>query len=291
MKNGLAGKHIAEQASPLLDPGMSNQKKRKRRRWIEPRGSISLQLYLALSVISFVLMLAGWSALTYTGVIDPLFLPSPSRIIQSGFKLFTEFHFIGDILATVLRVFEGFILALILGVILGLLIGTFKVVEAFFEPMISFIRYMPVSAFIPLFILWIGVGDSEKVLVIFFGSIFSIILMVAVEVGTVRSELLEASFTLGSTPFGVLRSVILPASMPGIMEIARLVLGWAWTYIVVAELVASSSGIGHVIIESQRMLRTSNIIFGILTIGILGLITDLVLKLIIRKMFPWSYGR
>ncbi len=270
---------------------LTNRRTSRRRRWLEPQGSIHPRLYLSLTLSSFVLLLAVWSLLTYGGVVDKLFLPSPSKIIDSGISLFRDFDFIQDIFATIYRVLVGFVLAFAVGSVLGVLIGTYKAVEAFFEPMISFVRYMPVSAFIPLFILWIGVGDVEKISVIFFGSLFSIVLMTAVEVGGVRRELLEASYTLGSSPFGVLRSVILPASMPGMMEIARLVLGWAWTYIIVAELVAASTGIGHVIIESQRMLRTSNIIFGILTIGVLGLITDLILKWAIRKMFPWNYGR
>ncbi|MDU2241948.1 MAG: ABC transporter permease [Paenibacillus sp.] len=266
-------------------------KPRKRRKWLKPLGSIPYQLYLSLSITSFVLLIAVWSAITYTKWVDPLFLPSPTAIIQAGITQFTEFDFIQDIGSTVYRVLVGFAIAAIIGLPLGVLIGTFKIFEAFLEPMVSFIRYMPVSAFIPLFILWIGVGDVEKMTVIFAGSLFSIILMIAVEVGNVRRELIEASYTLGSSTFGILRSVIIPATMPAIMEIFRLVLGWAWTYIIVAELVAAPSGIGHVILESQRMLRTGNIIFGILVIGILGLLSDLILKIVIRKMFPWNYGR
>lgn len=120
---------------------------------------------------------------------------------------------------------------------------------------------------------------------------FSIILMVAVEVSNVRRELLEAAYTLGSSNFGVLVSVILPAAMPGIMDVTRLVLGWAWSYIIVAELIAASSGIGSMNIESQRMFRIGNIIFGILTIGVLGLISDTILKSLGKKLFSWNYGR
>ncbi|WP_230458990.1 ABC transporter permease [Terrilactibacillus tamarindi] len=269
-----------------------NKKETKRRiSWLQPQKAISKKLYLSLSISSFILILLVWSGITYTHLVDPLFLPTPTDIINSAVTLFTELGFATDILATISRVFVGFLLALIIGLPLGVLIGTFKVVEAFFEPVISFVRYMPVSAFIPLFILWIGVEEPEKLAVIFVGSFFSLVLMIAVEVGNVRKELLEAAYTLGSTNFGIIKSVILPAAMPGIMEITRLVLGWAWTYIIVAELIAAPSGIGHVIIESQRMIRTSNIIFGIIVIGILGLICDVVLKIVTRKLFSWNYGR
>ena len=275
----------------LLHEQERKKRARTKRKWLKPYASISPNWYLTLSISSFLLLLAVWSLITYTGIVDPLFLPTPTDILISGYRLFTEFEYAYDIAATVYRVLAGFALAVAIGLPLGVLIGTFKAAEAFFEPMISFVRYMPASAFIPLFILWIGVGDAEKVAIIFFGSFFSIVLMIAVEVAGVRRELLEAAYTLGCSDFGVLRSVVIPASMPGIMESVRLVLGWAWTYIIVAELVAASSGIGNVILESQRMLRTSNIIFGIVSIGVLGLLSDLILKSLIRRMFPWNYGR
>ncbi|WP_231510782.1 ABC transporter permease [Bacillus sp. UNC438CL73TsuS30] len=261
------------------------------RKWLQPQVNIPYKLYLGISISSIVFLFAIWSLLTYGGLVDPLFLPNPTQIIDSGITLFTEYGFINDIAITIYRVLAGFIVAVLVGLPLGILMGTFKVVEAFFEPVISSIRYMPASAFIPLFILWIGVGELEKITIIFVGTFFSLVLMTAVEVANVRRELLEAAYTLGRTRFGVLRSVILPASIPGIMEIIRLILGWAWSYIIVAELVASSSGIGSLILESQRMLKTGNIIFGILTIGLLGLLSDLILKVAIRKMFPWHYGR
>ncbi|WP_232489977.1 ABC transporter permease subunit [Neobacillus cucumis] len=263
----------------------------RNRKWLQPQANIPYKLYLGISISSIVLLFAIWSFLTYGGLVDPLFLPTPTQIIDSGIILFTEYGFINDIAITIYRVLAGFIVAVLVGLPLGILMGTFKVVEAFFEPAISSIRYMPASAFIPLFILWIGVGELEKITIIFVGTFFSLVLMTAVEVANVRRELLEAAYTLGRTRFGVLRSVILPASIPGIMEIIRLILGWAWSYIIVAELVASSSGIGSLILESQRMLKTGNIIFGILTIGLLGLLSDLILKVAIRKMFPWHYGR
>ncbi|MBL4954339.1 ABC transporter permease [Neobacillus sp. YIM B02564] len=281
---------IAEQA-PLLQLQSQQNGTPKRRKWLQPQENIPYHLYLWISVSSIVILFAIWSLLTYSGIVDPLFLPTPTEIIQSGITLFTEFGFINDIAITIYRVFAGFLIAVVIGLPLGILMGTFKVVEAFFEPIISSIRYMPASAFIPLFILWIGVGEMEKITIIFVGTFFSLVLMTAVEVSNVRRELLEAAYTLGTSTFGVLRSVILPAAIPGIMETIRLILGWAWSYIIVAELVASASGIGSLILESQRMLKTSNIIFGILTIGALGLLSDLILKVAIRKMFPWNYGR
>ncbi len=252
-----------------------------------PKEAIPPGLYLVLSLSSFAILLVIWAILTYGGFIDPLFLPSPGRVYQSGRDLFLELSFTVDILNSTYRVMVGFIVAAIIGVPLGLLMGTFQVAEALTEPIVGFIRYMPASAFIPLFILWLGIGDVEKIAIIFVGSFFQLVLMVAVVAKNVHTDMLETAYTLGAKRFQVIRKVLLPASLPGILDTLRIIVGWAWTYIIVAELVASASGIGYMIISAQRMLRTGSIIFGILTIGMMGLITDYFFKWLYRKLFPW----
>jgi NitT/TauT family transport system permease protein len=260
---------------------------RKIEDFLSPREPIPKSLYLILALSSFAFFLIVWSILTYGGLVDPLFLPSPGRVFQAGVDLFAELGFTIDILNSVYRVMLGFIVAALIGVPLGLLMGTFKVAEAFTEPVVGFIRYMPASAFIPLFILWLGIGDIEKIAIIFVGSFFQLVLMVAVVAKNVHKDMLETAYTLGAKRFQVIRKVLLPASLPGIVDTLRIIVGWAWTYIIVAELVASASGIGYMIISAQRMLRTGNIIFGILTIGILGLITDYFFKWLYNRLFPW----
>ncbi|HXZ34515.1 MAG TPA: ABC transporter permease [Thermodesulfobacteriota bacterium] len=260
---------------------------RRLKDFFHPREPIPNSLYVFLTFGSFGFFLVAWAILTYGGVIDPLFLPSPGRVFEAGYDLFSELSFSTDILNSVYRVMAGFLLAALIGVPLGLIMGTFKAAEAFTEPVVGFIRYMPASAFIPLFILWLGIGDVEKVAIIFVGSFFQLVLMVAVVAKNVHKDMLETAYTLGAKRFQVIRKVLLPASMPGIVDTLRIIVGWAWTYIIVAELVASASGIGYMIISSQRMLRTANIIFGILTIGMLGLITDYFFKWLYRRLFPW----
>ena len=182
----------------------------------------------------------------------------------------------------------GFVLATVIAVPLGIAMGAYKPVEAFFEPFVSFCRYLPASAFIPLLILWAGLGEMQKLLVIFIGSVFQIILMVAVTVGNARKDLVEAAYTLGAKPTGIVRRVLIPGAAPEIAEILRLVLGWAWTYVIVAELIGSSSGIGHMITDSQALLNTGQIIFGIIVIGLIGLVSDSFFKYVNRRMFAWS---
>jgi NitT/TauT family transport system permease protein len=218
-----------------------------------------------------------------------LFLKDPVYTLQTGIELFTQFNFIEDVGVTVWRVVGGFILAALVAVPLGIAMGAFKPVEAFFEPFVSFARYLPASAFIPLLILWAGVGEAQKLLVIFIGSVFQIVLMVSMIVGSTRRDLVEAAYTLGADSAGIVRRVMLPGAAPQVAETLRLVLGWAWTYVIVAELVGSSSGIGHMIMDSQRLLDTGQMIFGIFCIGVIGLASDLAFKWANQRLYPWAF--
>lgn len=255
---------------------------------LAPREPIRRRTYLVLAVTSFVVIFILWGGLTYSGIIPPLFLPTPTAVLKDAIVLFREMGFLKDVIATTLRVLTGFAASIVMGVPLGILVGTFKAAEAMVEPVVAFIRYMPASAFIPLLILWVGINETEKVAVIFIGVFFQLVLMVAVSVSSVPQDLLDVSYTLGASRARVLWRVLLPAALPSIVDSLRLILGWAWTYVIVAELIAASSGIGNTILKSMRMLNTGNIIVGILTIGFLGLIFDYLFKWVHAKLFPWT---
>ncbi len=248
---------------------------------IDPRRRV------ALGLLFFALFITAWSIATLGGFVSKTFLADPLTMLKDGVELITRFHFLTDIGHTIWRVVGGFLLAAIIAVPLGILMGAYSSVEALLEPFVSFARYLPASAFVPLLILWAGIGETQKLLVIFIGSVFQIILMVAVAVSHTRRDLMEAAYTLGSTSSGVVARVLIPANAPEIAEILRLVLGWAWTYVIVAELIGSSTGIGHMIIESQALLATGQIIFGILIIGLIGLVSDLGFKQLNRAFFAW----
>jgi NitT/TauT family transport system permease protein len=241
-----------------------------------------------LGIAFFVVFVAGWSVATFGGFVSKLFLADPVTMLNEGWQLFTKFGFHKDIAITIWRVIGGFVLASVVAVPLGIAMGAYKPIEAFFEPFVSFARYLPASAFIPLLILWAGIGEMQKLLVIFIGSFFQIVLMVAVTVGATRRDLVEAAYTLGADASGVVRRVLLPSSAPAIAETLRLVLGWAWTYVIVAELIGASSGIGHMITDSQALLNTGQIIFGIIVIGVIGLISDFGFKWGNQRLFPWA---
>jgi len=256
---------------------------------LEPLKPVSRGARIALGAAFFVVFFAAWALATFGGAIDAMFLKDPLYTLTTGVTLFREFGFIRDVGITVFRVVGGFVLAALVAVPLGIAMGAFKPVEAFFEPFVSFARYLPASAFIPLLILWAGVGETQKLLVIFIGSVFQVILMVAVIVGSTRRDLVEAAYTLGADSAGIVRRVMLPGAAPQIAECLRLVLGWAWTYVIVAELVGSSSGIGHMIMDSQRLLDTGQMIFGIFCIGVIGLVSDFIFKWANQRLYPWAF--
>jgi NitT/TauT family transport system permease protein len=256
---------------------------------LEPLRPVSRRAKLALGGAFFVVFFALWALVTFGGAIDGMFLKDPLYTLVTGYKLFAEFNFIRDVGVTLWRVIGGFVIAALIGVPLGIAMGAYKPVEAFFEPFVSFARYLPASAFIPLLILWAGVGETQKLAVIFLGSVFQIVLMVAVIVGSTRRELVEAAYTLGASGGDIVKRVLLPGAGPQIAEALRLVLGWAWTYVIVAELVGSSSGIGYMIMDSQRLLDTGQMIFGIFCIGVIGLASDLMFKWANQRLYPWAF--
>ena len=255
---------------------------------MKPLQAVTPGARVVLGVSFFILFVALWAAVTFSGWVSKTFLADPLTMLKSGYDLLVNQGFIKDIGMTVWRVLGGFAIAAALAVPLGVLMGAYKPIEAFFEPFVSFARYLPASAFIPLLILWAGIGEAQKLSVIFIGSFFQLVLMIAVSVGNTRRDLVEAAYTLGAGDRGVVTRVLMPSSAPEIAETLRMVLGWAWTYVIVAELIGASSGIGHMITDSQALLATDQIIFGIIVIGVIGLASDFAFKAFNKRLYPWA---
>ncbi|MCC6557595.1 MAG: ABC transporter permease [Polyangiaceae bacterium] len=248
---------------------------------------ISRRAYGALAILSFSLFLALWTVLSRRMESAAVFLPSPLEVAAAGVALFRDHGFIHDIIASVLRVTAGFVAAALVAVPLGLLAGTIKPVDALIQPFNDFLRYLPVAALIPLSILWVGIDDAQKIAIIFIGTVFQLIPLVADTAARVPKHLVELGYTMGASSRQVLLRVVLPWCMPSLYDHLRVALGWAWSYLVVAELVAATSGIGHVIIQSQRFIQTSNVMASILVIGVIGLAFDQMFKIPKRRLFPW----
>jgi NitT/TauT family transport system permease protein len=190
--------------------------------------------------------------------------------------------------ASLYRITLGWLISTLIAVPIGILMGNFKLFEGMWEPFIDLVRYMPAVAFVPLTILWAGVGDSQKILILFIGTFFQEVLMIMDNVKGVPRELIEVSQTFGFSRFEILRDVILRYALPGIWDTFRITLGWAWTYLVVAELVAANVGLGYRIMKAQRFLQTDSIILGIIIIGLMGLVTDMLFKLAYKRFFRWT---
>lgn len=254
------------------------------------RKKIDWKIYNSLAIGIFALVLIVWSIASASGVVSPIFLPSPLKVLNYLFTVFSSGSIWGDIGISCYRIFMGFLIAVIIGVPLGILAGTFHFAEALIQPFAEFIRYMPVPAFVPLIMVWCGIGESAKIAVIFMGTLFQLIPMIADNVRAVQEDLLSAAYTLGADRKGVLCKVILPAIAPRTMDTLRIMLGWAWTYLTVSELVAANSGLGYTILKAQRFLKTDAIFGGILMIGLLGLLCDRLFVLASKKIFPWAEG-
>jgi NitT/TauT family transport system permease protein len=257
------------------------------RRYLTPKRAIPRTLVLVLGVLGFAVIIAAWAVLSYGGFISSYFLPKPTTVAHSEYLLFKDQGFLSDVWASGFRIMAGFLLAAVIAIPVGIAIGSFRVAQAFLEPPIAAIRYMPASAFIPLFIIWFGIANGEKVAVIFMGVFFPLTLMIADVSANVPGELLDMSYTLGAKRRHVFLQVLVPACWPGVVDSLRIGVGWAWTYLIVAELVAADTGIGHVILQANRFLQTDVIIAGIVTIGVLGLITDGIFRWLYRVLFPY----
>ncbi|ADY55156.1 binding-protein-dependent transport systems inner membrane component [Syntrophobotulus glycolicus DSM 8271] len=260
------------------------------RKFFAIRTKINLKIFNALAAGVFLLILILWMVLSEQGSISPIFLPTPRSVFGYLANVMTTGQIWSDIGISFYRIFMGFILAAVIGIPLGILAGTFNFAEALIQPVSEFIRYMPVPAFVPLIMVWVGINESAKIAVIFLGTLFQLIPMVADSVRAVPDDLLSAAYTLGAKPRTVILKVIIPAIAPRTMDTLRIMMGWAWTYLVVAELVAANSGLGYSILKAQRFLKTDAIFGGILIIGFLGLMTDRLFVLANRKLFPWAEG-
>ena len=244
--------------------------------------------YFFLSFIGGIAFLALWQIISSLNFVQSFFLPSPKNVLDAIITLFTQGSLLNDIGASLFRIIAGFILSAVVALPLGVLFGTSKKTEAIIEPTVGFIRYIPPSAFIPLIIVWFGVGEIGKIILIFLGVAPYLTLLIADTIHAVRKELVEAALTLGATKNNLVFKVILPYSMPAIWDSFRIMFGAAWTFVIIAEIVGSSSGLGHLMIESQRFLRTDNIFAGIVVIGLLGILTDYFFKVSSKILFPWT---
>lgn len=245
-------------------------------------------LSILLSTTAIAIPLIIWTIVSYAGLVTPLFLPTPTAVIRAGIQMLLEENLIVDILASSMRVAAGFIVAAIIGVPIGILMGTFHSMQSLFSPIVGTVRYMPVVAFVPLIIIWIGLGEEAKTLIIFLGVVLYNAMMVADAVKFIPDEMINVAYTLGMNRREVLLRVIVPGVFPSILDTLRVNISGAWNYLVIAELIASQNGLGFKIIQAQRFLQTDKVLFCIGVIGFIGLVIDFGLKYLSKILTPWA---
>ncbi|HEY9643332.1 MAG TPA: ABC transporter permease [Coleofasciculaceae cyanobacterium] len=278
--------------STLNQPDFSNAP--RQHRYLRPsvfwniRQGFPRRLSLLIVSISLAVPLVLWAIVSYGGLVPPIFLPTPTAVIEAGFKLFTEDNLLTDVGVSCARVLAGFLVAAIVGVPMGIAMGTFASMNSFFAPFVGTVRYMPVTAFVPLIVIWVGLGEEAKVLIITLGVVLYNAIMVADAVKFIPNEMINVAYTLGANRRDVLFKVIIPATFPSVLDTLRVNISGAWNYLVIAELVAAQSGLGFKIIQAQRFLQTEKVLFCIAVIGLIGLVIDYGLKWISQRLTPWA---
>ena len=240
-----------------------------------------------LGIVAFALLLGLWHFSAAQELIRRDFLPTPWSVLVALHELFTQRGFSEDVLISIYRVWGAFLLSAALALPLGILMSTYRVVGATVEPVVDFIRYLPVPALVPLLIIWFGIGEASKIAVLWMGTFFQLVLLIADDTKRIPREYIETGLTLGARPAAIMRDIVIPAMLPSTVDNLRITLGWCWTYLIIAEIVAANSGIGHVIWSMRRFVKTPEVMAGILVIGIIGLLTDQLIRLGHRRYFRY----
>ncbi len=267
------------------------------RRYLKPSVFWSIRqdfpgwLKVALAVASLTIPLIIWSVLSYGDYVNPKFLPTPTKVIATGITMLTDAELMVDIFASSARVLAGFVGAAIVGIPVGIAMGTFDSMDSLLGSFMRTARYAPIAAFVPLIIIWAGIDEASKIIIIFLGIVFYNATMIADAVKFIPNETLNVAYTLGANRLDLLRRVILPATLPSILDTLRVNVAGAWNFLVLSELIAAQNGLGFTIVRSQRYLQTDKAMFCILVICLIGLATDFGFKLLFKLWLPWAESK
>lgn len=234
-------------------------------------------------------LLALWEASARLGLVSPQFLRGPSTVAAALGRMIAEQALLWHAGVSTLRVWSAFALAAVMAVPIGIAMGSYRLIGAALEPVVDFIRYLPVPALVPLAIIWSGIGEQSKIFLLWLGVFFQLVLMVADDVRRVPREYHEIAATLGGSRLRALVDVALPAMGPTLVDSMRVTLGWCWTYLIIAEIVAADRGLGFVIWQARRFFKTPEVMAGVVVIGLIGLVTDQLLRRAHRRWFAYLH--
>jgi NitT/TauT family transport system permease protein len=242
---------------------------------------------LALGLVMPALVFGVWCVLTYGGFAPPDFLPSPTEVVRGTLELFFRYDLLDAIVISTRRILFAFLLASALALPLGVLMGAFETINRLFEPIVAPMRYMPISAFIPLLIFWFGIFEREKIAFLFLGVFVYLLPVVVQAIRSVPEELVQTALTLGASKLQVIRTVLLPAALPEIFDSFRVMNAILWTYVILAEVVNSEGGLGYMVELARTHQKASWSFAGLIVIGGIGLLTDFAIRTISGVLFRW----
>jgi NitT/TauT family transport system permease protein len=249
-----------------------------------------------LSLSSMVVLLLAWCAASYIHVtrnsesvplVPHFFLPAPDEVLKGLFYLIFQEDLLGSVAISALRIAKAIGLSLLVALPLGFAMGSFEVINRLFDPIVAPMRYLPITAFIPLLILWFGIDETQKVAFLFLGTVVFLLPAVVDAIRAVPEDLVQTAFTLGASKAQVIRTVLIPAALPQIFDGFRVMNAIAWTYIILAEIVNATTGIGYILRLAEQHLKPEWSFAGILVVGLIGLLTDFAIRLLNRVLFSW----
>jgi NitT/TauT family transport system permease protein len=229
-----------------------------------------------------------WCLLSYTGIVPDVILPSPTDVVKALPVLHFEEALVRSAGASFYRVMMGFLLSAAVAIPLGLFMGTYPPVKHFFAPILDPLRFLPISALVPLFIVWFGIEDMQKIMFLFVGTFVYLLPLVVEAVEQVDEVYLQTAMTLGARPRQLIFNVLVPGSLPAIGEALRVMNGVGWTYVILAEVINAPLGLGALINVAGKRGHVDQIFALVLVILLIGVITDFIIRTINQKLFAWA---
>lgn len=283
---GSGGDHVIDWRNSLA-AAQAPTRGRPQHQLLRIREDISTAWRAGLIVTGLVVLALLWLFMA-TGGSSGTLVPTPAETFDGLRRLYDDGYLFGDIWASVRRILIGYAISMAIAVVLGVLMGSFRSADSLFEAPIAFLRYIPATALVPLMLFWLGIDELPKITLIVIGSVFFNILMVADVVRNVPKELINAAYTLGASRLSVLRRVVFPHSLPGIIDVARINLAASWAILVVAELLAAQEGLAFRIARAQRFRQVDEMFALLIVFGVIGIITDLSLRYLRDRSAPWA---
>jgi NitT/TauT family transport system permease protein len=255
---------------------------------VEIREAVSNQRARSLIVAGVAVFLGLWCALSYTGIIPSVILPTPTEVLRAFPRLHFEEALVRSAGWSFYRVTMGFVLAALVAIPLGLLMGTFPPVKLFFAPVLDPMRFLPISALVPLTIVWFGIEERQKIAFLFMGIVVYLLPLVVEAVEKVDEVYLQTATTLGATKWQMVSQVLIPGSLPAIAEALRVINGIGWTYVILAEVINARYGLGALITVAAKRSHVDKIFALVIVILVIGVVSDFVIRFINKKLVFWK---